>query len=505
MKPFPDNLLSRRGFLRLAGLVAAGAVAAGCEPAYIQASSALRKKHEPDWNNQPIIYSAFPALNRLTFGPRIEDLELAERVGMSGWIEEQLAPERIDDFPLELLLRRFPTLGMDSDQLADLSDKLFDDVDRERVPGELQRAALTRQVYSRRQLYEMMVDFWSDHFSISVEKGDCFLLKTVDDRDVIRRHALGSFRDLLWASAHSPAMLVYLDNQANHTGAPNENYARELLELHTFGVGSGYAQQDVMELARCLTGWTVKEHFWHGRFTFQADLHDPGPKTVLGMAISPSGQAEAEAVIEHIAGHPNTARFITHKLARRFLSNNPPEALVERAAQVFLNSGGDIKAVLRTLLLDGQAQIQPRYKRPVHFIASAMRQLDAQTDAGDAVQAFLAQMGQPYFRWPTPDGYPDRDEAWMNNLVPRWQFALALAQNLIPGTQINLPQIGAGFGTGSPTELLDGFSRLLLGAPLAGEASASVLAALEEGDANPAETSAVIAAGLLASPAFQYR
>jgi len=205
---------------------------------------------------------------------------------------------------------------MSATELADWSEGLFDDVDKQSVPRELARATLIRQVYSRRQLYEVMVEFWTDHFNISVEKGDCWFLKTVDDRSVIRPHALGKFRDLLWASAHSPAMLVYLDNQVNYKGAPNEHYARELMELHTLGVHGGYTQQDVQDLARCLTGWSVKEAFWRGDFTFNAGQHDPEAKTVLGLTISPDGQGEAERVVEMLAAHASTARFIATKLGR---------------------------------------------------------------------------------------------------------------------------------------------------------------------------------------------
>jgi hypothetical protein len=499
------NSASRRGFIRLAGLVAAGAAVSACEPVYTRVSTALRLNQTAELGKDFIDPAQFPLLNRLTFGPRVEDLVFAARAGVDGWIEEQLAPEGIDDFALELLLRRYPTLHMDSDQLADLSDQIFDNVDRQSVPHELQRATLIRQVSSRRQLLELMVDFWSDHFNISVEKGDCFFLKTVDDREVIRRHALGNFRDLLWASAHSPAMLVYLDNQSNHKGAPNENYARELLELHTLGVGNGYTQKDVMELARCLTGWTVKEHFWRGRFTFKDDLHDAQPKTVLGLVIPPGGQSEAEAVIDHLASHPDTARFIARKLARRFIANDPPAELVERTAQVFLQTSGDIQAVLRSLLLNGLALMQPKFKRPSHFIASALRQLDVQTDAGDAVQAFLGLMGQPYFCWPTPDGYPERDEAWKNNLVPRWQFAIALAQNQIPGTQIDLPRLVENREARSTSDLLDRLSSLLLGTPLSGEPRTALVEAFAQAGVGKEETAAAIAAGLLASPAFQYR
>ena len=221
------------------------------------------------------------------------------------------------------------------------------------IPNELRQATLMRQLYSKRQLYEIMVEFWSDHFNIFIEKGNGFYLKTVDDREVIRKHALGSFRDLVWASAHSPAMMIYLDNQANEKSHPNENYARELMELHTLGVDGGYTQKDVMELARCLTGWNVKEHFWLGDFVFKEDLHDTGEKNVLGLSIQPSGIKEAEQVIEMLVTHPSTAKFISTKLARRFIADDPPQELIEKAAQTFLDTKGDIKSVLRVILLDG--------------------------------------------------------------------------------------------------------------------------------------------------------
>ena len=178
------------------------------------------------------------------------------------------------------------------------------------------------------------------------DRGNGFYLKTVDDREVIRKHALGSFRDLVWASAHSPAMMTYLDNQANEKSHPNENYARELMELHTLGVDGGYSQKDVMELARCLTGWNVKEHFWLGDFVFKEELHDSGVKHVLGLAIQPSGIQEAEQVIEMLAVHPSTAKFISTKLARRFIADEPPQPLIEKAAQTFLNTKGDILSLI---------------------------------------------------------------------------------------------------------------------------------------------------------------
>ncbi len=346
--------LSRRDLLRLSGYFAAGAALSGCGPLYRELAS-LQAAPQGWLPPDPAGGSSttFQALSRLTFGPSLEERQHVAEIGLEAWIEEQLAPELLEDTAASLLVRQLGTLSLDANELVALSDELFDVQDRQTVPTQLRQATLLRQVHSRRQLNEVMVEFWTDHFNVSVDKGDCWFLKTVDDREVIRPHALESFRDLLWASAHSPAMLVYLDNQSNRKGAPNENYARELMELHTLGVDGGYGQQDVMELARCLTGWTVKEHFWQGDFSFEDELHDGEPKTVLGMALASGGQDEAEQVLDLLASHPSTARFISTKLARRFVADDPPQSLVKRAAKTFVQTDGDIRAVLRTLLLDG--------------------------------------------------------------------------------------------------------------------------------------------------------
>ena len=496
--------LSRRDFLRLAGLVGAGAAVAGCAPVYSRlggpaepaAAESLPALRARDWL----------ALNRLTFGPRLAERSRVAETGLGAWIEEQLAPAAIDDGAANWRLRQFETLSLAPDDLANIGNKLFDNLDKTAVPAELRQATLMRQVYSRQQVYEVMVEFWSDHFHISVDKGDCWFLKTVDDREVIRPHALGRFRDLLWASAHSPAMLVYLDNQANLREAPNENYARELLELHTLGVDGGYTQADVMELARALTGWTVKEKFWRGEFSFNPDFHDPEPKTVLGLRLEPDGQAEAERVLEHLAVHPATARFIAFKLARRFIADDPPADLVARAALAFTATEGDIAAVLRVLLLDGLAGhdplAAPKLKRPIHFVASALRALNAETDAGPALHDYLIRMGQPYFAWPTPDGYPDVAAPWSGNLMPRWQFALALARGEIAGTRFEL---SPALSEGDPSWVAVMLSTRILGQPLAPDASASLLANLRAAGAGAEDLPSILTAGLLASPAFQWR
>ena len=504
--------LSRREFLKLVGALAASAAVTSCGPVYAQlaqeqAPFASLAKLEGGGSGTSIPY-VFAALNRLTFGARPDERESASQIGLAGWIEEQLAPEGIEDRRCELRLRAFDTLRLSASDLADLSDKLFDNVDRQSVPDELRQATLVRQVYSRRQLFEGLVEFWSDHFNISVEKGECYFLKTVDDRQVVRAHALGKFSDLLWASAHSPSMLVYLDNQSNHKGTPNENYARELMELHTLGVNGGYTQNDVMELARCLTGWTVKEHFWRGEFTFKPELHDSGPKTVLGLSIAPGGQAEAESVLAKLAVHPNTAYFLANKLARRFIADEPPGELVKKAAQAFQKTDGDIRSVLRVLLLDGLASqpalAQAKFKRPARFVVSILRMLDAQTDGGPALQDYLLRLGQPYFAWPTPDGYPDRANAWMGNLMPRWQLAYALAHNELKGTKVDLAELGRASQTASQPALLDTLSTLLLGAPLSPDRQAALLNSLGNTGMTDSDAPATLTAALLASPDFQW-
>ncbi len=491
--------LSRRDFLKLTGLIAASTALASCAPA----DRLLAPLANVAW--PALSTTDFLALNRLTFGSNAEERARFAQIGLASWIEEQLAPESIDDRACEFRLRNLGTLGMSASDLFDVSDQIFDNMDRLKVPKELRQAALLRQIYIRRQLFEVMAEFWSDHFNISTEKGDCYYLKTVDDREVIRKHALGSFRDLVWASAHSPAMLVYLDNQSNQKGAPNENYARELMELHTLGVEAGYTQQDVMELARCLTGWTVKEHFWRGQFTFDAKVHDTGTKHVLGVEIHEAGQAEAERVIEQLTEHPATARFISAKLARRFLTDEPPAEIIDKAAQTFEQTHGDIRAVLRVILLDGLPLARPKYKRPNHFIASALRALNAETDGNDAAQDYLLRMGQVPFLWPTPDGYPDRAQAWQGNLMPRWQFAFALARNEIKGTEIDLPKLMETVDAKTLEESVDQIASLLLGSPLEPSARDELLIVLRAAGADETESLNIFTAGILSSPAFQWR
>ena len=421
--------------------------------------------------------AASHALNRLTFGARPGDYARVARMGVAAFMEEQLAPEKIEDAQCERLIRHeFEELGDPESHLFprgldphDAVSKLFPTVmdsstgkvgDLYEYPDkallqDLTRAAILRAVVSRRQLYEVMVSFWSDHFNIDPSKGECKWLKAADDREVIRKHALGRFVEMLRASALSPAMLWYLDGRVNQrkdaTEKPNENYARELMELHTMGVHGGYTQQDVMEVARCLTGWTVRDRkrFRKGKVEFHPSLHDDGEKTVLGQTMAAGGgMRDLDQVLEIVARHPSTARFIATKLCRQFIADQPPAAAIAATAQTFQTSEGDIRATLRTLFATPEfAEARgAKFKRPFHFVVSALRATNASTDGKKPVIDALLQMGHAPFHYPTPDGYPAEAKHWTGTLLWRWNFALALCHGKLPGTHVRLDELRAAIG-----------------------------------------------------------
>ncbi len=491
--------MNRRTFLKLTSLVAGTLAVSGCTPVYTRLAEMGTSAVSGDVRSMTL--RDFTALSRLTYGVRDEERLRVAEIGLAGWVEEQLSPDTLDDTPAYLRTRRYETLTMKANELRDWQPGL--------LIQQLQAATLLRQLYSRRQVYEVIVEFWSDHFNISVEKEPCWFLKTVDDREVIRKHALGTFGDLLMASAMSPAMLIYLDNQANEKSHPNENYARELLELHTLGVDGGYSQQDVMEMARCLTGWSVKEHFWYGEFAFMEALHDSGTKVVLGQTIQPNGQREAEAIIERLAVDPRTARFLAKKVVCRFLGDASQEDLVSRAATAFLESKGDILSMMRVVLLDGVANpkyaLLPKYKRPLNFVTTALRALNAEVTHRNAlIENTLVRMGQVPFLWAMPDGYPDNDEFWGNNLLPRWQFAYEVLHGSVDGVMIDVAPWSHRDAT--PSAMFDDLSNALLGMVLPKEGKEAILASLYADTQNdPTALAAVLAAGLMASPAFQWR
>ena len=454
-------------------------------------------------------------LNRTSFGPTLEDVQRVNRLGISSYLDEQLDPETIPDPRVEEKLAALKTIRLSSRELLDLyppprlapqQGAMAQMQGPRTIIFELQLARLLRAVYSRRQLYEVMVDFWSNHFNVFSGKGADRWLTTSYDRDTIRPNALGRFRDLLLATAKSPAMLFYLDNWLsispnasvatrppnNRNRGINENYARELMELHTLGVDGGYTQKDVQEVARCFTGWTIQRPRSEAEFLFNPRLHDNGAKTVLGTAIpAGGGMDDGLKVIDLLARHPYTARFVATKLARRFVADDPPPALVSAAAEAFRRSDGDIRVVVRTIIDSPQFFASEFYrgkvKKPLEFVASALRIAGADTRITPALLRYLARMGEPLFLAQAPTGYADTANTWVSPdmLLTRINFATDLAANKLPGSRLrsemaNNPQ---------------GLARLIAPEGL----SPATQAAVAEAKANDA------VALLLAAPEFQRR
>ncbi|MGH9842524.1 MAG: DUF1800 domain-containing protein [Blastocatellia bacterium] len=443
---------TRRAWLKTA-VIASGAIPlAGCERIISRASREFGQAipERISIADGAAVDPAFHLLSRAAYGPWPGDLDRVRamsREAQGAWIEEQLAPETISDALCDLRARRFETLHHDPGTCYEYKKPVL----RE----EITRHTLLRAIYSQRQLFEVMVGFWTDHLNINLEKGDCIYLKPADDRTVIRAHALGRFRDLIRASATSPAMLVYLDGKENKKASPddipNENYARELLELHTLGVHGGYTQSDVYEVARCLTGWRLRTKWRKGTVYFDPALHDHGEKTVLGARIpAGGGEKDLDRVVEILCRHPATARFIATKLSQKFVSETPPPALVDRVARVFAKTDGDIKAMLREILYSPEFDEArgSKFKRPFHFIVSSLRALGADTHAHQPLIEYLLRMGQAPFQHPTPDGYPDEAAPWLGTLLWRWNFALALASNQAPSVAVSLPALARAISTG---------------------------------------------------------
>jgi hypothetical protein len=331
------------------------------------------------------------------------------------------------------------------------------------VNGELIQSKLLRSAYSERQLQEVMTDFWFNHFNIFIGKGADRYLVTGYERDVIRPNALGKFKNLLLATAKSPAMLWYLDNwqsvgpnsqaagRGKNNGKPslglNENYAREVMELHTLGVNGGYTQKDVTELARVLTGWTIEEPRQGGGFVFREPRHEPGDKTVLGRVFHEDGQREGEAALAMLAAQPATARFISTKLAQRFVSDTPPQALVDAMAKTFTESDGDIKAVLRTMLRAPEFwdknEYRAKVKTPLEFAISAIRATGAEITRTQSLADALNRMGMPLYGAQPPTGYAMRAENWVNSgaLLNRMNFALGLGTGKLAGVRLDASKL----------------------------------------------------------------
>ncbi|HYY52335.1 MAG TPA: DUF1800 domain-containing protein [Myxococcales bacterium] len=481
-------------------------------------------------------------LARTTFGARSEDREHAQSVGIAAFVEEQLHSERLDDTLLEQRLQRFDLLREGPDalvrQLVEQRQMRKRAAMLEEAPpppdggepqetmrsgslkrdaiSQLAQAKLMRAVYSRRQLQEVMTDFWFNHFNVFAGKQEEAALLPDYEQKVIRAHALGSFPDLLVATAHSPAMLIYLDNWRSAVPRPrakqnrgiNENYARELLELHTLGVEGGYTQQDVVEVARCFTGWTVAEPRTNPHFVFRPGMHDFGAKVVLGRFIPPGrGEEDATQVLNILAAHPATARFIALKLARRFVSDEPPDALVDRIAVTYLRTAGDIRSMLRTIFESpefwSRSALRAKVRSPLELVAASLRGLDAAVDDPQALAKAVARIGEPLYAAQAPTGYPDRAQTWLTSgaLLARIDFGLQLANGQVPGTRLDLVPLKAA----TAEETVDKAAARLGATELSEKTRASILDELRRSPAPPDLVPARAVGLLLGAPELQRR
>jgi uncharacterized protein (DUF1800 family) len=536
--------------------------------------------------------TAIHVLNRLGFGPTPTAIERVKRMGVRAYVEEQLHPERIDDAAMTARLSGFTTLTQSPRDLAEdyFLPAMIERREQQRraaqntglstganatgtpkrtpeqmelarmqrtVIGELSQQRILRAAYSERQLEEVMVDLWMNHFNVFVGKGQVRLYLTEYERDAIRPRVLGKFRDLLGATAASPAMLFYLDNWQSTaapdalTSAPadrmraqprrrplvrdpnavrrpdanpqpfpvpdaieraaangaqparmrrrglNENYARELMELHTLGVDGGYTQKDVQEVARAFTGWTIATPRLGGTYRFEPRLHDDGEKIVLGHRIKAGGgRKDGEEVLDLLARHPSTARFIASKLARRFVADEPPSALVARAADRFKATDGNIREVVRVIVTSPEflASQRAKTKNPFEFVVSAVRVTSLEvTNALPLVQS-LRDLGMPIYGAQPPTGYSDKADAWVNTgaLLNRMNFAVALSSG----------QTGAVRGGSLPyrTATPDNVRKELFASALGNDVSESTSATVAK-----ATTAAQAVALTLGSPEFQKR
>jgi uncharacterized protein (DUF1800 family) len=465
-------------------------------------------------------------LNRIGFGPRPGDIARVQKMGLAAYIEQQLAPERIADDTLKARLTPFTTISLSASEVAeqyfmpaetaqqqgrDLRTEQMtlqgeapyvkapptpDEVKtlqkkQQSVTDELMQQRILRAAMSDRQLEEVLVDFWFNHFNVFMGKGQQEQIYLTEyERDAIRAHVFGTFRDLLGATAHSPAMLYYLDNwqsvdphaseraladqvalfasQANLTEVQrlqnqlriaqqreqlkrqqraglNENYGRELMELHTLGVDGGYTQQDVINVARVFTGWTIDRPQQGGGFKFDDRVHDTTEKTILGVLFPAGhGQDEGERVLDLLAAHPSTAHHIAFELAQRFVADDPPKALVERAARKFMDTGGDLREVTRLIITSPEffaaEALHAKVKTPFEFIVSAVRASGAAVDNAQPLVQGLRTLGMPLYGCVPPTGYSDSRGEWLNTgaLLARMNMAIQLASNQIKGVRLDV-------------------------------------------------------------------
>ena len=481
-------------------------------------------------------------LSRLTFGARAGDSARVAAMGVDRWVAEQLRPWTIADAAVGASLRSLAAWTQPSSSLASASNRLtFATLPqpRPRVGTDtgmaermLVRSVAIRSIgffnlntqfaagklvlaeHSERQLFEIIADFWENHFSVYSAKIPSREALIAMHRDAVRPNAMGRFRDLLGAVAHSPAMLYYLDNHLSTRDGLNENYARELLELHTLGVDGGYTQQDIIAVARALTGWGINNEKPRPAlnepttFEFRSGQHDRGEKVVLGTTLAAGrGVEDGDDVLDLLARHPSTAKFIAWKLARRLVSDEPPPALVERAAETFRRTDGHIASVVETIVTSdeffSQAAFRAKVKTPFEFIVSARRAFGLDADTTTATVQAVTRLGQPTYGRAEPDGWPDEAASWINSgtLLNRVMLAADIAAAKAPFTDVeywrgwkNLRGLSA-----------EAQADAVIGAFLGGVASPATRAALLEATGSGEERLAEILAVVLGSPEFQRR
>ena len=379
--------------------------------------------------------------HRATQGFTRRTLRDIRSMGRAAWLDRQLDPQSIPDPVADAFAAGFPSVSMSMPDLyANFGSTTL-------VPCEhLQQVCVARSVLSERQLFERVVEFWHDHFNVDqleTHRGRLFF--TSYDRDVIRAHALGSFEDLLVAVAQSPAMSAYLDGDVNVVGAPNENFGREVMELHTLGVDGPYTEDDVKEISRCFTGWRYETWFEAnpGEFYFDASRHDFGPKTVLGFQLPGGGGVQdALDILHELAEHPKTLDYVSRKLVSWLSGLEPPQAAVDAVIHTWRATGGDLKEIVRTALSDEvlllcEVAERLKLKRPFHFGIGLMRQVHAETSDEflGAARIFELVGHRPYV-WGTPDGYPDTVLAWGSDVNGRWAYATNLINGSLPGLSV---------------------------------------------------------------------
>src|SRR5216117_1063452 len=507
--------------------------------------------------------SALHALNRLAYGPRPGDVPRVAAEEVMRWIDHQLSPDRIDDDRLAQRERRFDILRYDRGDLAALytaaqrerrerklaAGQTAQDSDsvgarhaaplprlpdpmmlkNRRLASEFADLAVVRAALSERQLYEIMVDFWTNHFNVYAAKGaDRFLTPDYIEH-TIRPRAMGKFEDLLIATARSPAMLFYLDNWesvAPGTSPPfplsarrrggqgvrpvpkgiNENYARELLELHTLGVDGGYTQHDVIDVARIFTGWSIERPQQGGDFEFHDWAHDREEKLVFGVQFEGGHDMdEGIRLLKLLANHPATMHHVSRKLCQRFVNDDPPDGCVDDAVAAWKRSSGDMGAVLRAIFHGpdfwAAANVRAKVKTPLEFVVSAARAVAAEPDTSPRLAQVVARLGEPLYLHVAPDGYPEREAAWVNSgaLLDRMNTAVALASGKLPGVTVVLDSI---VSAGDPDQLIGMVNEKILSGTMS-ENTKQVLRRELAGISDPAQARALTVGLAIGGPEFQ--